>query len=214
METCSLGKNIFFFLSEIFFCLFLFEVSCGFIVWGWRRRWGYSMFNQSSKHRSYLLGTGHVLPSTIFVVGGICTRFFPPRSRFQLSAWPLPCLIMPHIRRLQPHIKKNTTPHTSTKQTVHITWRWRYFVNVQLQRHNDMYVTSSCRRNSSNLPVFSFWFFAFSCFRLNFGLAMDVCVTVHRLRRRSLPLLLWFLFFGRQNTLGHPPPSLPRTLFW
>ena len=47
---------------------------------------GYRMFNQSSKHRSYLLGTGHVLPSTIFVVGGICTRFFPPQSRFHALA--------------------------------------------------------------------------------------------------------------------------------
>ena len=46
---------------------------------------GYRMFNQSSKHRAYLLGTGHVLPSTIFVVGGICTRFFPLNLAFSLS---------------------------------------------------------------------------------------------------------------------------------
>jgi len=81
---------------------------------------GYRMFNQSSKHRAYLLGTGHVLPSTIFVVGGICTRFFPPQSRFHALASSICLHHASHSKTTTPH-SKNTTPHTPTKQTVHIT---------------------------------------------------------------------------------------------
>ena len=113
METCSLGKNYFFFLSEIFFCLFLYwRCLVGLLFGVGAGVGGCRMFNQSSKHRAYLLGTGHVLPSTIFVVGGICTRFFPPQSRFlAFMHWPLPfAFIMPHIRRLQPHIRR-IQPH-------------------------------------------------------------------------------------------------------